>query len=138
MKIAGYCPMGCGKTLVRNQDGFVICGDEGCPQPAVMAAVMANPETEHTLILGDGGRFSLQHPLRERVDGELHDCELHRWLVENAAPVEPGRYRVSRHQPDAYSESYRPGEGPWDWEPLADNRIEEVPESIRRRYRDGV
>lgn len=122
--VRGYCPMGCGETLTLGASSpaldsprLIVCSAPDCPDPEAVDKILADEETDHIVIFLEGRRFSLQHPLRERIDGELHDCELHRWLVENATPVEaPGKYRVSVHHPDGYSESYRPGEGPWDWE----------------------
>lgn len=122
--------MGCGQTLVLAASSpqlgslrTIACSWPDCPDSEAVNKILGDRETEHILVLGRGvGQpFQLQHPLRERIDGELFDCELHRWLRENAAPVEePGRYRVSVHHPDGYSESYRPGEGGWDWERLPD------------------
>lgn len=54
VSVGGYCPMGCGQTLV----------------------VLADPEVEHVVRL-DETEFSLQHPLRERLQGRLLDCGMH-------------------------------------------------------------
>lgn len=113
--------MGCGETLTLKEGRVRCCMADQCQDPDAVDKLLADEETEHIVIFLGERRFSLQHPLRERIDGELHNCQLHRWLVTNAAPVEsPGKYRVSVHHPDGYSESYRPGEGSWDWERIND------------------
>lgn len=118
MKVAGYCPMGCGQTLFVGSEGGITCSYYRCPRPGAVDTILSDPETEHIVLLEER-HFAVEHPLRERVDGELFDCEINRRLSSlDGPPREPGRYRVTIHQPDAYSESYRPGDGGLDYELL--------------------
>lgn len=117
-RLHGYCPMGCGETLFLSDSGHVECSNVDCPRRDTVDTILAESETEHIVLVDEGG-FSLQHPLRERVDGELFDCQVHgRMRGLDGPPAAPGRYRVTIHQPDGYSEPYRPGTGGLDYERL--------------------
>lgn len=119
-RVRGYCPMGCGTTLFVGEGGHVTCSWRGCPDPGAVDKILAERETEHIIHFADDG-FDVQHPLRERIAGELFTCTLHQDLRElGGPPVPPGRYRARRHQADGYSESYRsPGSlAGWDVERL--------------------
>lgn len=98
-KVAGYCPMGCGRTLFLGRGGHVTCSLIGCPDPTVVDRLLHVDETEHLVELG-GDSFRVIHPQRERVDGdpfEMFDCDLHAWLAAHAGPpMRPGRYRAVR------------------------------------------
>ncbi len=112
--VLGHCPMGCGETLYLGTDARITCDFAGCPDSSAVAKILDDPETEHVVVLEED-TFNLKHPLRERVDDELLECEVGKWLNSLDEPPAPlGRYRVVRHQPDAYSESYRGDDGPFD------------------------
>jgi hypothetical protein len=99
-RVQGYCPMGCGTTLFLGKGGHVTCAFIDCPDPTAADAILSDRETE-------------------RLNGELHECRLHEWLSEQGwPPIAPGRYRVTVHEPDGYSESRRSGSGSWNWQPL--------------------
>lgn len=92
--VAGYCPMGCGQTLVLGEGGHVTCSWARCPRPAAVDELLSDRETEHIVRL-DAYTFAVEHPLRERLDGELFDCALHAAIATAEEPPEaPGRYRV--------------------------------------------
>lgn len=97
MKLLGFCPMGCGETLsvIEGRDSnSITCTNRGCPNPAAAARILEESETEHVVEVGDD-TFSLKHPLRERLEGELFDCPCHKWLRgQEGPPVDPGRYRL--------------------------------------------
>jgi hypothetical protein len=64
-------------------------------RPHIVAEILADHETEHIADFGPD-TFSLQHPLRERLEGSLFDCDLHERLsAAGCAPHPPGRYRVT-------------------------------------------
>jgi hypothetical protein len=115
-RVQGYCPMGCGTTLFLGSGGHVTCAFIDCPDPAAADAILS--DGEHVVTIEDD-RFHVQHPLRERLNSELHECRLLEWLSEQGGPpIAPGRYRVTVHESDRYSESRRSGSGAWDWQPL--------------------
>lgn len=45
------------------------------------------------IVQSDGRTFTLQHPLAERLTGDLLDCDIHQHLA-NGEHLESGRYRV--------------------------------------------
>lgn len=45
------------------------------------------------IVKSDGETFTLQHPLTERLTGDLFDCEIHAH-IEAGDPIDKGRYRV--------------------------------------------
>ncbi|TKJ24377.1 hypothetical protein A6V29_04940 [Blastococcus sp. CCUG 61487] len=99
--------MGCGQTLFVGDGGHVTCSYALCPRSDAVDEILADRETEHVVVLAEE-TFSVQHPLRERLDDELFTCPLHEWLQQQDGPPEaPGRYRVR----EPYGDSI--------WEPLA-------------------
>lgn len=105
--IGCYCPMGCGETLYASA-GTLNCSNEDCPRPTAADEILSDPETEHIVELTNYD-FSMQHPLRERLEGELFDCPLARLLRSSSRPpASPGRYRA-RIDNELNS---------WVWEPL--------------------
>lgn len=105
-KVAGYCPMGCGQTLLLDADGRVVCSYLQCPDPGIVDTILGENEPHHIVVLHEE-HYSIVHPLRERKEHELLDCPLHRWLEEQEGPPSvSGRYRVRAH------------EGGWAWESL--------------------
>lgn len=94
-QVQGWCPMGCGKTLFLGSGGYVTCNWVKCPNPSAAADILDTSETEHVVQLNEYD-FDLQHPLRERLNGDLFACELHDYLRKlDGPPRKPGRYQVS-------------------------------------------
>jgi len=86
--------MGCGQTLLLDAGGHITCSRLECANPCAADEILGNAETEHVVTLRDDG-FTVEHPLRERLDGALHDCRLHQDLqAASGPPTKPGRYRV--------------------------------------------
>lgn len=118
--IVGFCPACGNKSLhVESGVGTVHCLQRGCLNPGAAHAILSDPEIEHILeVLPDveteqSGRWTLKHPLRERVDGDLFSCSVHESLRTHFAfhyPPEPARYRVSSDSGD--------GRPPWKFEKL--------------------
>lgn len=95
MDVVGFCPMGCGQTLFLGDDGYVTCSYLECPNPTAVCEVLADGDTRH-LIKVEETTFSVQHPLRERLDGKLFDCTVHQQIKALAGPpMPPGLYRVA-------------------------------------------
>lgn len=94
-KVAGYCPMGCGQTLVLvGWGGHVACSLDACPRPDAAADILNDAEVNHIVALG-ATTFTVRHPLRERLDDELMHCSLHEWIAGlSGPPRKPGTYRV--------------------------------------------
>lgn len=92
-KIAGYCPMGCGQTLFVGEGGAITCSLLSCPRPDAVHQLLSDRETEHIVVYGEE-TFSLKHPLRERIEGELFECAIHAHLASQPRPaMTPGTYR---------------------------------------------
>lgn len=91
--VAGYCPMGCGRTLFLGEGGHVTCSFIRCPRPTAVAELLEDQESEHMVSLGDD-TFTVRHPLRERLDDALLTCNLHDYLAGlDGPPRAPGWYR---------------------------------------------
>jgi hypothetical protein len=106
--VAGFCPMGCGSTLILGEGGMVGCSSPGCPRPSAVTEILSDPETAHVVAVhGDG--WTAKHPLRERLGDDLLLCDLAAAMLEGV-PSPPGRYRV-RRVPRLLPE--------WAWERLA-------------------
>ena len=92
--VDGCCPMGCGRTLFLGDGGDVTCSYLHCPDRGAVAEILADTETEHVVVIGDGS-FTIRHPLRERLGDQLLTCALHEHLANLAGPpVKPGKYRA--------------------------------------------
>lgn len=117
VKVRGWCPVGCGQTLVLGEAGAVVCSSFDCPRPAAPDELLGDDETEHLVVLRDD-EFTVRHPLRERLDDALDRCQLVRLLVAEQGPPRPvGRYRVVVPDPadtDVISSGW------WEWERIGD------------------
>jgi hypothetical protein len=96
--VAGYCPMGCGPVLALGEGGSVVCASPGCPRPSAVTEMLADPETEHVVMVDSGG-LTVKHPLRERLGDQLLTCRALEYLHNpGLLPLPPpGRYRVMVH-----------------------------------------
>mgnify|MGYP000885609917 FL=1 len=95
-KVAGSCPVCGSRSLFIASGDYVTCGYLQCPDPTFVADLLVDHcrVRDHIVNLGDTS-FSIQHPVRERRDGELFDCGLHAWLNRLTGPPRVGgRYRV--------------------------------------------
>lgn len=93
--VAGYCPMGCGPSLFLGESGHVTCSFIGCPNPAAVDRILADPETAHRVTFARR-TFTVVHPLRERL-GDMAACKLHEFLAGlSGPPVKAGVYRATR------------------------------------------
>lgn len=97
VNIPGYCPMGCGETLVAASENFITCMFLGCPRPDAVSELLSDRESEH-IVQFTGDAFTVRHPLRERLDDALMSCELREFISGlGGPPVRPGRYRATLH-----------------------------------------
>lgn len=95
-QLRGKCPMGCGETLhFSNVSGVVECIAPACPRPLAVTDLLANPLTDHKVEIDEHG-FAIKHPLHERIEDKLFECELQKWLSDlGQPPVRYGLYRVT-------------------------------------------
>jgi hypothetical protein len=114
-RVVGYCPMGCGETLMLADGGHVTCTYLECPDPCAVDTLLDDRETEHVVTFGGPTEhFTIRHPLRERVGDELLECDLHQWITAlDGPPAMPGRYRVRKD-----------GDGRYTFESLPDVEVE--------------
>lgn len=97
-KVKGYCPMGCGQTLFVGEGGYITCSWAECPNPGALSDIVNDALVSHLVTLRPD-TFSITHPLRERLDGDLHECGLERYLVGlDGPPRQPGRYLVDQSE----------------------------------------
>ena len=91
-RVEGYCPM-CGRAALIKMGSRLMCTDDRCPNPLGLHILLQNRMiSDHLVRVGEDG-FSVQHPMRERLNGELFVCGLHVGLSQaEEAPVEPGLY----------------------------------------------
>lgn len=86
VRLAGYCPMGCGQTLFVAAGGYITCARLTCPRPDAVASLLEDQETDHVVAFGLIG-FTIRHPLRERLGDALMGCDLHAWCAELPGPL---------------------------------------------------
>lgn len=90
--VRGYCPMGCGQSLIL-EGARVRCEDFACSNPEAVQRILDNPETEHIVRISLGD-VSVKHPLRERVEDDLFECPIFHTVTREAYAYDPGTYRV--------------------------------------------
>jgi hypothetical protein len=94
-EIKGKCPINYGATLFLGSGGYVTCSYVNCPNPSAACDLLLDHAYPWHVVVLDAGYFTVEHPLRERLNGELFDCGLHQFLKElTGPPRQPGRYRV--------------------------------------------
>lgn len=101
-QVQGNCPMGCGRTLFVGEGGHITCSLLGCPRPTAVDELLADGESEHIVVLREDG-FTVMHPIHERLDDAVLNCQLYAELAAmDAPPVALGRYRVVEKSPTEY------------------------------------
>lgn len=95
IKVQGECPMGCGPALNLNTEtGMIICASLSCPRHTAVSELLVKPQVHHQVEVSSGG-FAIKHPLFERIEDRLFECDLQRWLEAlDGPPVSAGTYRV--------------------------------------------
>jgi hypothetical protein len=96
--LEGHCPT-CGNQTLYAEEmravNRIICMGDDCPDPHSAHRILQDDQTDHVVHFSGAG-FTIRHPLRERIDDALMDCELHLALMGMPGPPEgrPGRFRV--------------------------------------------
>jgi len=95
VNVNGHCLMGCGRTLHLNTGtGMIICVSKKCPRPTALSDLIAKDPEPHKVEVGWQG-FAIKHPLHERIDDRLFECDLQKWLEDlEGPPVSDGFYSV--------------------------------------------
>ena len=76
--------------------------------PEIVEKIMTELEratggTEHAILVEEGGGWTIRHPLSERWDGSLFNCDVTtNPLALLGAPLEPGEYTISITPSGAY------------------------------------
>lgn len=87
--------MGCGETLFVGSGGYVTCSLDRCPNPTAMADLMLDHMSPDHIVHVRETTFSILHPMRERLSGELFACPLHEYMMGlDGPPRAVGRYVV--------------------------------------------
>jgi hypothetical protein len=106
--LVGFCPMGCGQTLFVGSGGHITCSYIPCPRPTAVDEILMNQPVHH-IVRTDEFFYEIQHPLAERLDEHLFDCELTKFLNGLAgSPQPPGFYRVNGAGTDWFWEFLKP------------------------------
>lgn len=100
------CPWGCGNTI-HLMSGHLICVNERCPERLGLQKILEQNRPYHLVEL-EATTFSIQHPLSERLNGELFRCPVHAQISGAPRPPKPGTFKVS---PDPLHDGY------FYWEP---------------------
>jgi hypothetical protein len=97
VRVLGYCPS-CGqdKLTVAASGGAIVCHHFGCAEPTAVHDILRDREVQHIVTFTEDG-WTLRHPLIERIDDRLVNCDVHEMLAEltQTDRLEPGRWRVS-------------------------------------------
>lgn len=94
LEVPGFCPMGCGETLIIGPGGRLFCGLVDCTRPTAAHEILADGETEH-VVQFSRDTFTVRHPLRERLDDALMTCQVHEHIAGlDGPPVPLGLYRA--------------------------------------------
>jgi len=93
-EVKGYCP-NCGHHgLFLGSGGYITCPAAECDRPDAATDILADREIHHIVTLREND-FTIRHPLIERLDDGLLNCELHAEMAALSGPPRvPGRYRV--------------------------------------------
>lgn len=95
INVQGECPMGCGPRLHLNPGtGMIICINKTCPRPTAVSDLLKHPPVHHKVEVDFSG-FAIKHPLFERIEDKLFECDLQRYLADcDGPPASAGVYRV--------------------------------------------
>jgi hypothetical protein len=75
------------------QSDVIHCLAPGCPDPDAAQKILSDPETRDVVEFTDE-RFTVLHPLRERLSGNLFGCPVNQAVLALDDPPDPGRYRA--------------------------------------------
>ena len=76
------CPMGCGKTIHTSREGLVLCVNPDCPDMRAIGKIMDGEHIAKHRIKFSRGHWSCVHPIFERIENKLLDCDIERAVSE--------------------------------------------------------
>lgn len=102
-EINGHCPMGCGETLWARWgpagSASIECGSPNCPRPDALNIILADARVDAHIVVFEPESFSIQHPIKERLEGDLFTCPLFISIAKmDGPPAAPGRYTAVEHR----------------------------------------
>jgi hypothetical protein len=100
--IAGHCPA-CGTdSLIRGFQGRIQCANTLCDERTAVDTLLTDPHLMDHLVRLTADTFTVRHPLIERLNDALFDCEVMLAIVPmiEDGDEEPGTYRVTGEAPD--------------------------------------
>lgn len=110
--VQGHCPNGCGATLELNiVTGQMSCSHGECPDPNAVQLILDHNEPHHIIRIGPDG-WVVKHPLLERVEDKLFDCQITKAMSLFTGPpvgTRHGDYAVTVND-----------DGSWNWTRLED------------------
>ena len=96
--IEGHCPA-CGRNSLFAAAGQITCAYKACPEQGAAHRILSDSETLHITRIHRDETFTVRHPLIERLDDRMMECQLVSVLqhVLHYSPTqpEPGDYRVA-------------------------------------------
>lgn len=91
-----YCPS-CGEATLDVVERVIVCTSSTCERPMAASEILAQAEEKYHVVTVTETSFTIMHPLNERLDNKLHECDLHRQLQGMPGPPgPPGKYKASR------------------------------------------
>jgi|SRR5690349_4052702 len=98
--VLGYCPACGGHDTLRlvPGQGYVRCSADDCPDPDAVSDLLDPPEGMHIrdhLVKLTRDQVNVQHPMIERIEGELFGCAVASAIIEaGRSALEDGTYAV--------------------------------------------
>ena len=86
------------RKYIAAAERAAIAEDAAAVALAVLIDITGGP---YHVVQADGDTFTLQHPLSERLTGDLFDCEIHTRIAAGE-PLDKGRYRVVENDSDDF------------------------------------
>ena len=91
-RVKGHCPA-CGQDGLMVVSGSLLCTAVGCPMPTAAARLLEDRETQHVVTVTEDGRWTIRHPLYERIGRLLTTCDLTA-VLHASTPLAPATYRA--------------------------------------------
>ena len=96
--VDGRCPS-CGYGLLVLDDMVLRCTNPSCAEPDAAQRILADGDPLHVARIHENETFTMRHPLIERLDNRLMECELFDLisaaLRQGGVVPEPGDYKVA-------------------------------------------